>query len=58
MGIRTPIVDANHHGVACLRVGDPHLRAERQRPMRGCEVVGVEALAIGGAATVEASTVP
>ena len=42
------VVDDHIDASPILEVGDPHLRAERQRPMGGGHPVGVHAVAIGG----------
>ena len=57
MGVRTPVVDAHHHRLACALVGDADLGAERQGLVGGGQSVGVERLTVCGALAVKAGAV-
>src|SRR6516165_1166788 len=58
LDVRTAIVDVHLDAAAVRLVGHDDPAAERQRAMRGGEVVLIESLAAGGALTVEPGAVP
>ena len=55
---RPAVVDAQLQRAAILQVGHPHDARHRQRAMRRREVIHVVGFAAGGAASVEAGSVP
>src|SRR5205823_6316222 len=58
MGVWATVVDPHHHRLACALVRDPDLGAERQGLVGRGQVVGVQALAVGGLLAVKAGAVP
>src|SRR5258708_30047652 len=52
------VVDPHGDAAAVLRVGDLDLGLERQRRVRRRQLLGVEALAVGGAVAAELGPVP
>src|SRR5215213_6494423 len=57
VSVRTPIIDAHHHGAARALVCNPHPRAKRQGLMCRRERVVVELFAVGRASSMKARAV-
>jgi hypothetical protein len=57
VSVRTPVIDAHHHGAASALVCNPHPRAKRQGLMCRRERVVVELFAVGRAPSMKAGAV-
>ena len=55
---RPAVIDAHNNTASVGQIGDPNLRAKRQRSMGGGEGALLKPFAAGGASSVEAWSIP